>query len=156
VRHGTRVLLACLEIAKGKVVAEVRQRRTSKDFLEFMDTLTAAYPRRRLCVVLDNLNTHHNEAARQWLQKHPRISFHYTPTHASWLNLIEVFFSIMTRQGLQQSVMKSGRQLTQFLKTYIHHYNQRCGPFIWTKGPEKLQRIIQLTKEFQKDILPKL
>lgn len=156
VRHGTRVLLACLDIAKGKVVAEVRRRRTSKDFLEFMDKVAATYPRRKLCVVLDNLNTHNNEAARQWLQKHPRVSFHYTPTHASWVNLIEVFFSILTRQGLQQSVMKSARQLERFLKTYIHHYNQRCGPFEWTKGPDKLQRIIQLTKNFQENKLPEL
>ena len=150
VRHGTRTLLASLEIATGKVTAWVNKTRKAKDFLTFMNQVVRAYPRQRLCVVLDNLNTHKGKGVEQWLAKHPKVSFHYTPTHASWVNLIECFFSILTRQGLQQSVHRSTRQLTKFLYAYIEKYNHRCGPFEWTKGPEKLQRIIQLTKEFQK------
>jgi len=84
VRHGTQTLLAALEIATGKVVAHVRDRRTTVDFLSFMDDVVKAYPVNELCVVLDNLNIHKNEAAKQWLLSHPRVHFHYTPTHASW------------------------------------------------------------------------
>jgi transposase len=149
VRHGTRTVLASLEIQSGKVLARVQRSRTSADFLAFMDEVVAAYPKERLCIVLDNLNTHKNGPAQEWLSRHPRVSFHYTPTHASWVNLIECFFSILTRQGLQQAVHKSGRQLERFLKAFFEHYNENCQPFIWTKGPEKLQRIIELISQYQ-------
>jgi transposase len=149
VRHGTRTVLASLEIKTGQVLARVKQTRTSSDFLGFMDEIVAAYPSQRLCIVLDNLNTHKNEAARQWLAGHPKVTFHYTPTHASWMNLIECFFSILTRQGLQQAVHKSGKELERFLKAYFAEYNKHCQPFVWTKGPEKLQRIIELTRAYQ-------
>jgi len=107
VRHGTQTLLAALEIATGKVLAHVRDRRTTVDFLSFMDDVVKSYPSRELHVVLDNLNIHKNEAAKQWLLRHPRVHFHYTPTHASWMNMIECFFSILTRQALTQSVQRS-------------------------------------------------
>jgi len=149
VRHGTRTMLASLDIGTGKVTAMVRNNRRSETFLEFMDVVVRQYKGKRLCVVLDNLNVHTNTAAQQWLEKHPNVSFHYTPKHASWVNLIECFFSILTRQGLQQSVHKSGRALERFLREFVARYNQQCGPFTWTKGPEKLKRIIELTKEYQ-------
>src|SRR5271166_2796281 len=149
VRHGTRTLLASLDIGTGRVIAHVRKRRTSKDFLAFLDSVVKEYPDQRLAIVLDNLNTHTNEAARIWLENHQLVSFHYTPTHASWVNLIECFFSILTRQGLQQAVHQSGRELEYFLKSFIQEYNKRCGPFEWTKGPEKLRRIIELTEQWQ-------
>lgn len=149
VRHGTRTVLASLEIETGKVFAKVMQRRTSTDFLGFMGEVVEAYPQQRLCVILDNLNTHKNEAAKNWLLLHPNVSFHYTPTHASWTNLVECFFSILTRQGLQQAVHKSGKELERFLKAYFAEYNKHCQPFVWTKGPEKLQRIIELTQQYQ-------
>lgn len=151
VRHGTRALLASLDIATGEVVAQVTRDRKSATFLGFLDGLVARYPRQRLCVVMDNLNTHTNKAAMEWLERHPDVSFHYTPTHASWVNLVECFFSILTRKGLQQQVHKSGQALERFLKNFIENYNRTCGPFQWTKGPEKLSRIIQLTKLAQKE-----
>jgi transposase len=111
--------------------------------------VAAADPKQRLCVILDNLNTHQNEAARKWLAQHSKVTFHYTPTHASWTNLVECFFSILTRQGLQQAVHKSGQELERFLNAYFAEYNQHCQPFVLTKGPEKLQRIIELTRAYQ-------
>lgn len=154
VRHGTRTLLAALEIKTGKVIAHVRDNRRSETFLQFMEAVVERHPGKRLCVVMDNLNTHLNEAAKEWLSAHPGVSFHYTPTHASWVNLIECFFAILTKQGLQQAVHRSGKELERFLKSYIAQYNERCGPFTWTKGPEKLKRIIQLTKDFQASCAP--
>ncbi len=152
VRHGTRTVLASLELKTGKVVAHVKDRRTSADFLGFLDDVVGRYAGQRLHVILDNLNTHKNQQAQDWLKANPNVSFHYTPTHASWTNLIECFFSILTRQGLQQSVHKSGKELERFLKAYFAEYNKHCEPFLWTKGPDKLQRIIELTEQFQREV----
>ena len=149
VRHGTQTLLAALEIASGEVVAHVKQRRTSVNFLRFMNHVIDAFPKRELYVVLDHLNIHKNEAAKRWLGRHPQVHFHYTPTHASWVNMIECFFSILGKQGLSQSVHTSKRQLKEFLLHYIAQNNKHPKPFVWTKGPEKLQRIIEATKEYQ-------
>jgi len=148
-RHGTQTLLAALEIATGKVVAHVRDRRTTVDFLSFMDDVVKSYPSRELHVVLDNLNIHKNQAAKDWLFRHSRVHFHYTPTHASWMNMIECFFSILSRQGLAQSVHRSKRELKEYLLRYLQKYSENPRPFTWTKGPNQLQRIIEATKEYQ-------
>jgi transposase len=148
-RHGTQTLLAALAIATGKVVAHVRDRRTTVDFLGFMDDVVKSYPVVELHVVLDNLNIHKNEAAKQWLLGHPRVHFHYTPTHASWMNMIECFFSILTRQALTHSVQRSKKDLKDFLLRYLKKYSENPTPFTWTKGPEHFQRIIETTKEYQ-------
>ena len=149
VRHGTQTLIAALEIATGKVVAHVRNRRTSVNFLRFMNEVVRTYPDRDLHVVADNLNIHKNEAARRWLRRHPRVRFHYTPTHASWVNLIECFFSILSKQALAQSIQHSKRDLKDLLHRFLANYNETCSPFTWTKGPEQLQRIIETTKQYQ-------
>src|SRR5215468_10682083 len=149
VRHGTQTLLAALKIATGEVLAQVRQRRTSVNFLRFLDDVVAAFPGCELHMILDNLNIHKNEAARRRLERHPRVHFHYTPTHASWVNMVECFFSILTRQGLAQSVHGSKRELKEFLLDFIARNNEDPQPFVWTKGPEKLQRIIEATKQYQ-------
>jgi transposase len=149
VRHGTQTLLAALEIASGQVVAHVKQRRTTVNFLRFLKDVIAAFPQRELHMILDNLNIHKNQAARNWLKRHPRVHFHYTPTHASWVNMVECFFSIMGKQALSQSVHTSKRQLKEFLLDYIARNNENPRPFVWTKGPEKLQRIIEATKQYQ-------
>jgi hypothetical protein len=106
----------------------------------------AAFPQRDLHVVLDNLNIHKNPAACRWLTRHPQVHFHHTPTHASWVNLIEVFFSILGKQGLSHRVDRSKASLRTFLLQYLDQYNHTSAPFTWTKGPENLQRIIEATK----------
>jgi transposase len=149
VRHGTQTLIAALEIATGKVVAHIRNRRTSVNFLRFMTDVVRTYPDRDLHVVVDNLNIHKNEAARRWLRRYPRVQFHYTPTHASWVNLIECFFSILSRQGLAHSVQRSKQDLKDLLHRFLANHNANNTPFTWSKGPEQLQHIIQTTKEYQ-------
>src|SRR5580658_4409104 len=149
VRHGTQTLLAALEITTGKVVAHVRDRRTTVDFLSFMDDVVKSYPLGELHVILDNLNIHKNEAAKQWLLRHPRVHFHYTATHASWMNMIECFFSILSKQALTQSVQRSKKDLKELLLRYLNKYSQNPQPFTWTKGPEHFQRIIETTKQYQ-------
>src|SRR6266581_9167925 len=149
VRHGTQTLLAALEIASGQVVAHVKQRRTSVNFLRFLNDVVEAFPKQELHMVLDNLNIHKNAAAQRWLKRHPRVRFHYTPTHASWVNMVECFFSILGKQGLSQSVHTSKRDLKEFLLDFMARNNENPRPFVWTKGPEQLQRIIESTKQYQ-------
>jgi len=149
VRHGTQALLAALEIATGRVIGHVKDRRTSKNFLRFMNDVVAAFPNRGLHIILDNLNIHKNTAAQRWLNRHPLVQFHHTPTHASWANLIECFFSILGKQGLSQRVDRSKKSLRGFLLEYLTAYNETSGPFTWTKGPEQLQGIIEATKAYQ-------
>jgi transposase len=149
VRHGTQTLIAALEIATGKVVAHIRNRRTSVNFLRFMNEVVRVYPDQQLHIVADNLNIHKNQALRQWLGRHPRVKFHYIPTHASWVNLIECFFSILSKQALAHSVQHSKRDLKALLQRFLTSYNDTCRPFTWTKGPEQLQRIIESTREYQ-------
>jgi transposase len=138
-----------LEIATGKVVAHVRDRRATVDFLSFMDDVVKSYPLGELHVVLDNLNIHKNEAAKQWLLKHPSVHFHYTVTHACWMNMIECFFSLLTRQALTHSVQRSKKDLKELLLRYLNKYSLNPTPFTWTKGPGHFRRIIEATKEFQ-------
>lgn len=147
VRHGTQTLLAALEIATGKVVAHIRDRRAT--VLSFMDEVVRSYPVRELHVVVDYLNIHKNEAAKQWLLRHPRVHFHYTATHASWMNMIECFFSILTRQALTHGVQRSKKDLKDFLIRYLKKYSENPTPFTWTKGPEHSQRIVEATKQYQ-------
>lgn len=149
VRHGTQTMLAAIDIQSGRATTWVNKTRKAVDFVKFMDQVVREYPNQRLHVVMDNLNTHKGKLAQEWLEAHPLVSFHYTPTHASWVNLAECFFSILTRQGLQQSVHHSVKELRAFLKEFVAAYNRQCSPFVWTKGPEKLTRIIELTKSFQ-------
>jgi len=150
VRHGTRCLLATVEVETGKAITWVNKTRKTEDFMKFMDQVVAAYPGERLCIIMDNLNTHKGKAAQDWLAKNPDVTFHYTPTHASWVNLAECFFSIVSRQALTQAVHRSGKELEKALKDFILQYNKQAGPFVWTKGPEKLKKIIELTEEFQR------
>lgn len=149
VRHGTQTMLAAVDIGTGKATTWVNKTRKAVDFVTFMNQVVREYPKQRLCVVMDNLNTHKGKLAQEWLEEHPEVTFHYTPTHASWVNLAECFFSILTRKGLQQSVHRSNRELVRFLKDFAKQYNQNCGPYVWTKGPEKLKKIIELTQAFQ-------
>lgn len=146
VRNGTQALIAALDVATGRVIGHVKDRRTSVNFLRFMNDVVAAFPERAMHVVLDNLNIHKNDAAERWLTRHPLVRFHYTPTHASWVNLIECFFSILGKQGLSQRVDRSTASLRAFLLQYLETYNETSTPFTWTKGPEKLQHIIEATK----------
>lgn len=105
-RHGT---VAALEVATGKIIATHSKRRRRVEFLDFMDSITAAFPDRQLHVILDNLNTHKKN--EDWLKAHPNVQFHFTPTSASWLNQVEVWFSILQGQSLSGTSFTSLKQL---------------------------------------------
>jgi len=147
VRHGTQTLWAALEISRGQVVAHGKQRRTAVNFLRFLENVMAAFPERELHMVLDHLNVHQNPGARNWL--HPGVHFHSTPTHAAWVNVVECFFTIMGKRAPSQSAHTSKPQLKEFLLDYIARNKENPRPFLWTKGPEKLEGIRQATNQDQ-------
>jgi transposase len=131
-RHGTSTLFAALEVASGQVKAGHFHRRRRRDFLAFMNEVVAAYPQRELHVIVDNLSTHKPKQDR-WLRQHPRVHWHFTPTHASWLNQVEVWFSLLARQALRGASFTSVGQLREAIDAFIAAYNPQAIPFEWTK-----------------------
>jgi transposase len=131
-RHGTSTLFAALEVATGQVRAGHFHRRRRREFLHFMNEVIAHYPAREIHVILDNLNTHKPKHDR-WLARHPRVHFHFTPTHASWLNQIECWFSILSRAALRGASFTDIRQLRTAIDQFIGAYNPAAAPFEWHK-----------------------
>ena len=138
-RNGTTTLFAAFEVATGKVKAAHKKRRRRKEFLAFMDEVVAAYPRSRLEVILDNLNTHKKN--EEWLARHPKVTFHYTPTRASWLNQVEGWFSILQGQSLTGASFTSVEQLKEHIDAFIETYNEKAEPFVWTKSKVHQRRV---------------
>jgi transposase len=136
VRHGTTTLFAALEVATGKVTDACTERHRHQEFLAFLQQVAAAYPRRELHVVVDNLSTQKHPAVRAWLERHPRVQLHFTPTSGSWLNLVEAFFSIITRQALRRGSFPTVADLIAAIGCFIAAWNDRCAPFTWTKDPD--------------------
>ena len=137
-RHGTTTLFAALEVATGKIIATHSKRRRRVEFLDFMNSVTKAYPGRQLHVILDNLNTHKKNEG--WLKAHPNVQFHFTPTSASWLNQVEVWFSILQGQSLSGTSFTSLKQLQEHIDAYVNAYNDRAEPFVWTKKKVRQRR----------------
>jgi transposase len=131
-RHGTTTLFAALEVATGLAKAGHFPRRRRREFLLFMNEIVASYPGQEIHVILDNLNTHKPKADR-WLSRHKNVHFHYTPTHASWLNQIEIWFSILTRRALKGVSFTSPRQVREAIDRFLKAHNQNAAPFEWRK-----------------------
>jgi transposase len=133
VRNGTTTLFAALEVATGKITQACQPRHRHQEFLRFLKQVAKAYPRRELHIVCDNYATHKHPVVKAWLARHPRVTLHFTPTSGSWLNLVEIFFGIITRQAIRRGTFGSVRELIQAITRFIDGWNERCEPFIWTK-----------------------
>jgi len=132
-RHGTTTLFAALDVASGMVRTGHYQRRRRREFLDFMNDVVQQYPSgQEIHVVLDNLNTH-KPKRDQWLARHPNVSLHYTPTHASWMNMVEIWFSILTRNSLRGASFTSPRQVRRHIDAFTKAYNEDASAFEWTK-----------------------
>ena len=131
-RHGTTTLFAALEVATGLVQTGHYARRRRLEFLDFMNDVVAAHPDTELHVVLDNLNTH-KPKHDAWLARHPAVRFHFTPTHASWLNQVEVWFSILKRRALDGASHTSPAQVRDAIDRFVAAYNETAAPFHWQK-----------------------
>jgi len=131
-RHGTTTLFTALETATGQVIAGHYQRRRRVEFLDFMNQVIRAHSGREVHVILDNLSTH-KPKRDMWLARHKNVHFHYIPTHASWMNQVEVWFSLLTRYALKGASFTSPEELRQAIDRFIAAYNPAAHPFEWTK-----------------------
>ena len=137
-RNGTTSLFAALEVATGKVTDACYDRHTNVEFLHFLTLVAKAHPRRKLHVVCDNYATHKHPNVVAWLEKTPRVTLHFTPTSGSWLNMVEIFFGIITRQAIRRGTFDSVRDLKDAIRGFIDGWNERCEPFTWTKDAETI------------------
>jgi transposase len=138
VRNGTTTLFAALEVATGRVTDACQPRHRHREFLAFLKLVAKTYPRRQLHVVVDNYATHKHQRVQAWLEAHPRIQLHFTPTYASWLNLVEVFFAIIERQALRRGDFANVHELVTAIARFCDGWNQRCQPFRWSEDADQI------------------
>lgn len=139
-RNGTTTLFAAFNVGSGEVVGQHYRRRRRVEFLDFMNRIVAQHPGKEIHVILDNLSTH-KPKRDMWLARHPNVRFHYTPTHASWLNQIEIWFSILAGKSLKGASFGSVRDLIDHITSFIDSYNETAGPFVWTKSVVHQKRL---------------
>ena len=139
-RNGTTTLFAALDLKSGKVVGRHYKRRRRIEFLDFMNKVVADHPDREIHVVLDNLSTH-KPKRDMWLKRHKNVHFHFTPTHASWLNQVEIWFSILAPQSLEGASFQSVPELIAHIEDFIANYKQTAKPFVWTKSEVHQKRL---------------
>lgn len=139
-RNGLTSLYAALEVASGKVLGECRAQHTAADFVAFLQRLVRGYRGQELHVILDNSSTHKTPAVQAWLRAHPRVHFHFTPKGASWLNLVEAWFSILTRKSIRRGSFETVRALIRHIERYLAEWNAHPTPFVWTKDPADIIR----------------
>jgi transposase len=134
-RAGVTSLYAALEVASGRVIGKCRPNANGTEFLDFLRTLAARFRRKQLHIILDNSSTHSTPAVLRWLQDNPRVHLHFTPKGASWLNLIEAWFGILTRKSIRRGSFRNVTTLVRHIALYIEHWNENPTPFVWTKEP---------------------
>ena len=132
-RNGLTSLYAALEVATGKVIGECSPTHRGLDFLRFLKKVARTYPRRQLHVIVDNSSTHTTPDVKTWLEAHPRVHLHFTPKGASWINLIEAWFGVLTRKSVRRGSFDSVPQLVRHIEAFIAHWNENPTPFAWTK-----------------------
>lgn len=132
-RHGTTCLLAALSVHEGRVEGSCVDRHTHKEFLNFLKSLCRAHPGKHLHVIVDNFSAHKHKKVMEWVSRHRRLTLHFTPTYASWLNQIEIWLGIFTREVIKGGVWHSKKELVNQIMHYIRCYSkERARPFQWT------------------------
>ena len=144
-RHGTTTLFAALNVLDGQVIGHCQQRHTHVEWLKFLKKIhRETPPDKALHLIADNYATHKHPNVQKWLAKHPRFHMHFTPTSASWLNMVERFFRDITTERLRRGVFTSVPELITAIDDYIAHHNHKPKPFIWTKSARDiLQKVIR-------------
>ena len=151
-RHGTTSLFAALDIATGRVIGKCYGRHRAKEFRKFLDEIEAAVPHDLdVHLVMDNYATHKTPLIRNWLAKRPRFHVHFTPTSASWINMVERWFATLTEKQIRRGAHRSVRQLETAIKSYLQISNGAPKPFVWTKTADdviaSVSRFCQRTSE---------
>lgn len=147
-RHGTTTLFAALDVATGEVISQCKKRHRHQEFLSFLRHLDGNIPEDLdIHLIVDNYATHKHACIKRWLASRPRYHVHYTPTYASWLNQVEIWFNIITQQAIRRGSFSSVRQLIQRINDFVEQHNKDCAPFAWTATAEsilaKVRRLCQ-------------
>ena len=138
-RHGTTTLFAALDVVEGKVIGRCLQRHRHQEFIRFLNAVEAAVPKRkRVHAIADNYATHKHPKVREWLSRHRRWTFHFTPTSASWVNAVEGFFAKLSKRRLKRGTFRSIGQLQEAIERFLAENNANPHPFRWTKDPNKI------------------
>jgi transposase len=138
-RHGTTSLFAALDTQSGKIIGQTQQRHRSAEFRNFLDTIEKNVPTDLdVHLILDNYGTHKTQLIRNWLAKRPRFHLHFTPTSASWINLVERWFAALTEKQLRRGVHRSTKELEQAIRSFIQHHNHDPKPFVWHKTADQI------------------
>src|SRR5512144_2924777 len=138
-RNGTTTLFAALNVLEGTVIGRCMQRHRHQEFLRFLNAVEEQVPAGKIVhLILDNYATHKHSKVMDWLVRHPRFVFHFTPTSASWLNAVEGFFAKLTRRWLKRGVFRSIADLQAAINRFIEEANGDPKPFVWTADPDKI------------------
>jgi transposase len=138
-RHGTTSLFAALDAKSGELIGQTQRRHRSVEFRNFLDTIERNVPPELdIHLILDNYGTHKTQLIRDWLVKRPRFHLHFTPTSASWLNLVERWFALLTEKQLRRGVHRSTKELEIAIRTFIQHHNRDPKPFVWHKTADQI------------------
>ena len=147
-RHGTTTLFAALNILDGTVIGRNMQRHRHQEFIRFLNTIEEQVPVGKVIhTIVDNYATHKHPKVRQWLARHPRWTFHFTPTSASWLNAVEGFFAKLTRQRLKRGVFRSVIDLQVAINRFVAETNLNPKPFVWTADPKRVIAAVKRGKQ---------
>ena len=146
VRHGTTNLFAALDVGSGEVYGECRPARDGAQFLDFLKKAVKPHAGKEIHVILDNLSTHTTPDVRPWLADNPHVSFHFTPVGSSWINQIETWFGIITRQAIRRGTFTSVKALVKQIRDYIAHWNADARPFTWTATADEILAKVALTQ----------
>jgi transposase len=139
VRHGTTSLFAALDVASGEVIGRCHRRHRAIEFRKFLNAIASQVPEDLdVHLIVDNYATHKTPAIRRWFAKHPRFHVHFTPTGASWINLVERWFAILTAKQIRRGSFRSTRELERTIQHYLEVYNEDPKPFVWTKTADQI------------------
>ena len=152
VRHGTTTLFAALNSATGQVLTACKKRHRHQEYLAFLQRVDACVPADlEVHLVADNYATHKHPAVKRWLAARPRYHVHFTPTYASWLNQVEIWFNLITQRAIRRGTFKSVKELVARIEQFVQQYHRRCRPFVWTATAEsileKIKRLCQYISE---------
>jgi len=146
VRHGTTNLFAALNVHIGEVFGDCKQTRNGQDFLDFLKKAVKPHAGNPIHVVLDNLSTHATPEVQEWLDKNQHVTFHFTPVGSSWLNQVETWFGVITRQAIRRGTFTSVRVLIKRIKDYITHWNEDAKPFEWTATADEILAKVKIVQ----------
>jgi putative transposase len=153
-RHGTTTLFAALDVATGKVLSACKPRHRHQEYLSFLKHVEQSVPPQLdIHLIVDNYATHKHLTVKRWLSLHPRWYVHYTPTYASWINQVEIWFNLITQKAIRRGTFKSVKELKSRIDQFVQHHNVRTRPFVWTATADsiiqKIERLCQRISETQ-------